>query len=345
MARDKGGGAAAKQGPMDKFTEPTGVAEAVGGSPSGSMPDNAALMAAITQSRDMLDAKIGAVGADVTLLRQDLRNAVARITETESRISEVEDDVSQLKRRMAHMESVQKTLALKVEDAEGRARRNNLRFVGFPEDCEHGNMERFITTWLESWLPPDAMSRCFVVERAHRALQQKPPPGSRPRPVIAKFLNYLDRDTVLKQARTKEQLLYQNSRIMIFPDYTRLVQQRRQSFTAAKAKLRELQISYALLFPARLRVVYRSKTLFFDTPEAVFQWTDETVRVKPHTPPRRGSDTSSSGVPRENARTQKRRPKKRRSRSQGRSHSCGPGPQVGPALGSQASDHGTTEPP
>lgn len=308
------------------------------------MPDNAALMAAITQSRDMLDTKIGAVGSDVTLLRQDLRNAVARITETETRISEVEGDVSQIKRRLAKMESAQKTLALKVEDAEGRARRNNLRFVGFPEDCEQGNMERFLTTWLEGWLPPDALSRCFVVERAHRALQQKPPPGSRPRPVIAKFLNYLDRDTILKQARTKDQLLYQNSRIMIFPDYTRLVQQRRQSFTAAKARLRDLRITYALLFPARLRVVYRSKTMFFDTPEEVFQWTDETVRVKPHTPPRRGSDTSSCGPARENARTRQKRSRRRRSRSQRRSHSCGPGPRGGATLEVQVADHGTPEP-
>ncbi|XP_078539586.1 stereocilin-like [Lissotriton helveticus] len=164
-------------------------------------------MAAITQSRDMLDAKIGAMGADVTLLRQDLRNAVERITETESRISVVEDEVGSLKRKMTAMAHVQKALATRVEDAEGRARRNNLRFVGFPERCEKDNMERFLTGWLESWLPEGALSTCFVIERAHRALTQRPPEGERPRAVIARLLNYHDRDVILRETK----LLYREA--------------------------------------------------------------------------------------------------------------------------------------
>ncbi|XP_078521594.1 uncharacterized protein LOC144790772 [Lissotriton helveticus] len=225
----------------------------------------------------MLDAKIGAVGADVTLLRQDLRNAVARITETESRISVVEDDVKTLKRKMAAMEQSQKGLALRAEDAEGRARRNNLRFVGFPERCEKGNMELFLTQWLESWLAPGVLSTCFVIERAHRALTQRPPEGERPRPVIARLLNYHDRDTILREARARDSITYENQRIMIFPDYSKLVQQQRHSFVEAKAKLRGLKILYSLLYPARLRVIYQSRTHFFNTPEDVFKWTDETV--------------------------------------------------------------------
>ncbi|XP_078502636.1 carnosine synthase 1-like [Lissotriton helveticus] len=169
------------------------------------------------------------------------------------------------------MEGIQKGLALRVEDVEGRARRNNLKFVGFPEGCEKGNMESFLTRWLKSWLPPDSLSRCFVIERAPRALIQKPPVGSRRRPVIAKLLNYHDRDTILRQARAKESLMCDNQKIMIFPDNTRLVQQQRQSFTAAKACLRDLKLPYALM--------YQSRTLFFDTPEEVFHWTDETVKM------------------------------------------------------------------
>ncbi|KAJ1144872.1 hypothetical protein NDU88_011166 [Pleurodeles waltl] len=51
------------------------------------IPDNAALLVAITQFRDMLNAKIGAVGLDVTLLRQDLWKVVERITEAETSLS------------------------------------------------------------------------------------------------------------------------------------------------------------------------------------------------------------------------------------------------------------------
>lgn len=114
-----------------------------------------------------------------------------------------------------------------IEDAEGRARRNNLRFVGFPEGCEEGNAEQLLTTWLTVWLPPDSIFHCFVIEWAQRALLQKSPPGSRPCPIIAKILNYHDRDNILKQARLKEPLYVNNARILIFPDYTRIVQQQR----------------------------------------------------------------------------------------------------------------------
>ncbi|KAJ1092215.1 hypothetical protein NDU88_005327 [Pleurodeles waltl] len=41
-------------------------------------------------------------------------------------------------------------------------------------------------------------------------------------------------------------------------------------------KLRALNLSYSLLFPARLRVVDDSATHFFGTPEAVWDWLEST---------------------------------------------------------------------
>lgn len=224
-----------------------------------------------------------------------------------------------LQKMVAALEATTRSLVSHAEDAEGRARRNNLQFVGFSEGCEDGNVEWLLTQWLTEWLPPDSLSSCFVIERAHRALLQKPPPGARPRPIIAKILNYHDRDTILKQARIKEPLLFNTARILIFPDYTHIVQQQRQSFMVAKVRLRGLQLPYALLYPAQLRVVYQSRTLFFDTPEEVFTWTDETVKLRPHTPPRLESD-SSTGDPTHKPSKLKNKPS-RRSRSQRRSPS------------------------
>lgn len=334
MTRDKPVGGPSKQGTLDKFAGPGATGPPPPGVALGGMPDSAALMAAITQSRDALDAKIGAVGSDVMLLRQDLRNAVTRLTEAETRLSDVEDTVATLQKRVSSLETTQRGLAARAEDAEGRARRNNIRFVGFPEGCEAGDMEQFIATWVESWMPPNSLSKCFVVERAHRALLQKPPPGARPRPVIARLLNYHDRDVILKQARANEPLLYKDARILIFPDYTKQVQQQRQSFLAAKARLRDLKLQYALLYPARLRVIYRSRTHFFNTPEEVFQWTDETVRLRPHSPPGRDSDSSSSGMARDNSKVKVKRAT--RSRSRRRSGSGGASARAASASGRDA---------
>lgn len=40
----------------------------------------------------------------------------------------------------------------------------------------------------------------------------------------------------------------------------------------AKRQLRSRHYSYAMLFPARLRVVGEDRAHFFDTPEAVLAW-------------------------------------------------------------------------
>ena len=58
---------------------------------------------------------------------------------------------------------------------------------------------------------------------------------------------------------------------MIFPDYSRAVQQRQRSFKEVKQKLRAMNLQYMLLFPARLKVIYQSKTLFFDVPNQAWE--------------------------------------------------------------------------
>ncbi|KAJ1095320.1 hypothetical protein NDU88_000485 [Pleurodeles waltl] len=108
----------------------------------------------------------------------------------------------------------------------------------------------------------------------------------------ARLLNYIDRDAILEYAGTQSKLTYQNSAIMILPDYTKMVQQQRETFTKAKKRLQELNLLYMLLYPARMRVVYESQTHFFDTPEEVLHWTDEQVGLRPHTPLHVDSDSS-----------------------------------------------------
>ena len=61
---------------------------------------------------------------------------------------------------------------------------------------------------------------------------------------------------------------------MLFPDYTAAIQQQRSSFLGIKRKLRELDLKYALLFPARLRVSINGKTHFFDSPVEAWSWVE-----------------------------------------------------------------------
>ncbi|KAJ1149692.1 hypothetical protein NDU88_002497 [Pleurodeles waltl] len=53
-----------------------------------------------SQPRDILDAKIGVVGSDVTLLCQDLKKPVELITAGETRVSNIEDSIETLQKKV-----------------------------------------------------------------------------------------------------------------------------------------------------------------------------------------------------------------------------------------------------
>lgn len=138
--------------------------------PPGPGTDLSAILQTISASQALVEGKIREVRMDMALIRQDLRNATARLTEAESRISNVEDELGQLKAQMSTLQSHTLELHRRVEDAENRARRNNLCIIGFPEGIEQGKTVSSNETWLKSWLPADALSTWFSIERAHRSL-------------------------------------------------------------------------------------------------------------------------------------------------------------------------------
>ncbi|KAJ1092278.1 hypothetical protein NDU88_005389 [Pleurodeles waltl] len=106
--------------------------------------------------------------------------------------------------------------------------------------------------------------RVFVVERAHRASVAPHRPGAPPRAIIARLLNYKDRDCVLRAGRMSERAVFENCKISIYPDYTNKVQTSRKGFMEVKAKLRAMNVRYMLLYSARLKVISGGKSHFFD---------------------------------------------------------------------------------
>ena len=72
--------------------------------------------------------------------------------------------------------------------------------------------------------------------------------------------------------RTRGPFTYENNTIRAYPDFTNEVQQRRATFLEIKSRLRTLNMKYALLFPAKLRVVDGDTTHFFTSPEDAWTW-------------------------------------------------------------------------
>lgn len=65
---------------------------------------------------------------------------------------------------------------------------------------------------------------------------------------------------------------YNGTSVSIYPDFSPDLQKRRAKFGVIKRKLKQLKVTYALLYPARLWATALGETLFFDTPEGVAGW-------------------------------------------------------------------------
>lgn len=115
------------------------------------------------------------------------------------------------------MEKVLALIQAKNEDLEARSRRNNLRITGLPESTNMGKCKTYIENLIKEIIGHENLSSLFIIEWAHRSLAAKPIPGATPRPIIARVLNYRDRDNILRMAREKGTINFQGNSISFFP--------------------------------------------------------------------------------------------------------------------------------
>ncbi|KAJ1204973.1 hypothetical protein NDU88_000408 [Pleurodeles waltl] len=207
-----------------------------------------ALLLTMQSSLSSIDGKMDTMTTRLDLLTAGLEKHSGRITEAEQRISNGEDVMQKRQEQLSQMDKLLKVIALKNEDLEARSRRNNIGIVGIPESTNTGRMEQFVDRLLFKLFGEDAFSRLLIVERAHRTLMARPPPGAPPRPIVTRLLNYRDTDTTLRLSRERQPLKFEGSVLSIYPNFMTTVQEARKKFTIVKQKLRQLNIQYAMLY-------------------------------------------------------------------------------------------------
>ncbi|KAJ8385460.1 hypothetical protein AAFF_G00189120 [Aldrovandia affinis] len=153
-----------------------------------------------------------------------------------------------------------------LDDQENRARRQNLRLVGFPEGVEGKNAVAFIQEWLPKILGLEGET--FEVERAHRSLQQRPADGARPRAIVIQLLRFSDTVKIVDAARNKGSLQFGNSTVMIFRDMSTALYQKRKAFIPLKRKLKEKNVTFRLLHPTTFTMDLEGGKRTFTTPQA-----------------------------------------------------------------------------
>lgn len=127
--------------------------------------------------------------------------------------------------------------------------------------------------------------------RAHR---MGPPLQDRqsPKPVIVRYLNYVDRTNILQKFRTQASLKFDGYRLLLFADYLAELSKKRRTFTPVCSQLHLKKIKFAQTYPAVLRILMaEGQQQSFEDPEEAKQFLaalEEQTENLPQEQPREG---------------------------------------------------------
>lgn len=178
----------------------------------------------IRDTRSALETQIRTLSVGLNLLQADHKKLAEKV---KSQKMALDDLIPQQTIHSSQLEDMQRKITAlqeRIDGAEGRSRRNNVRILRIPEKSEGNNATGFVEQWLRTHVTTEGLTDHFSVERAHRLPPRPPAPGRPPRPLIARILDYKDRDTILRMARDKAPILFENRTVSLYPDFTLAVQ-------------------------------------------------------------------------------------------------------------------------
>jgi len=222
----------------------------------------------------VIDEKLGPLSQTIQAHAQQLKEIEQRATEAENRIAAAEHTCETVDTRVQMLENQIQSMAEHIDDLENRGRRKNVRVIVLPEDVEGSNPTKFFESWLPDLLQMETKAGRVKIGRAHRTLAPKPGPNQRPRPVLIRFHNFVDKQRVLEAARRSGTVKYQVSTIMFFRDLLAAVLRKRKGFEEVKNRLRDIGTKHMMLYPAMLKIMHGGEARNFDSPAKAMTFVD-----------------------------------------------------------------------
>ncbi|KAK7878475.1 hypothetical protein WMY93_034303 [Mugilogobius chulae] len=222
-----------------------------------------------------IDAKLDPLIQTVNEHTADLKRVDERLDEAEARVLQLETANEPLHAQLQALEKKVETLTEHVDELKNRGRRKNIRIFNIPENTEGNNAVEFFEHWLPRFLGMDTKLGRIKLERAHRSLAMKPGKDQPPRPIIARFHAFPDKQRVMAAVRRKAaqgDILLDGRKISFYNDLSAAVLRRRKEFTMAKQRLREIGADYAMLYPAKLKVSFNGAQRIFFSPGEVLSF-------------------------------------------------------------------------
>lgn len=199
-------------------------------------------------------------------LQATVESLGSRMSEAETRISDLEDANNSREVSIGSALSSLKALQDKVTYLEDYSRRNNVRVMGIPEKAEGSDLRGFVLGVLTEQLELD-VNAGFEIERVHRVGQNAD--NGRNRHVLIRFLRFSAREAVLAAARDKEAVEWEGKKLSFFQDLSQEVLQQRKKFDAVKKQLKGHGVRYSMQYPATLKFSVNNKWHSFTSPNAV----------------------------------------------------------------------------
>lgn len=180
-------------------------------------------------------------------------------------------------------------LLSRLEDAENRSRRSNLRLRGIPEAID--DLQSFTTALFQELAPSIPIER-LEFDRIHRALTRRQTDGP-PRDIIVKLHFFRMKEQLLAAARNKNSLQFQSHDYQLFTDLAPLTIAKHRAMKPQLQILQQHQLKYTWRFPFALQFSYQGQQHTCTTPDSL-QRLLESLHLSPQA---RQSETSLPRTP------------------------------------------------
>lgn len=212
----------------------------------------------LRHSMSVMENNLGDIKRDVTANEQRIEEAEVRIAATEDALDKTETALAKATKRLTYLEE-------KTEDLENRGRRKNIRLFGLKEGAEGTRpVLDFIKEMLPQWLGTEP-DRAFTLERAHRTLAPAIP--NQNRAVLLRFLNYQDKEFVLRATRQRD-ITHDGSKLAFAQDFSAETMRRRREFNAVKKLFVDMGSFRGFhLQPCKMRVLHNGRIQMFSSPQ------------------------------------------------------------------------------
>uniref|UniRef100_A0A8C4RWR4 L1 transposable element RRM domain-containing protein n=1 Tax=Erpetoichthys calabaricus TaxID=27687 RepID=A0A8C4RWR4_ERPCA len=171
----------------------------------------------------------------------------------------IEENISKLKMLADQINDVTDQLAA-LEDG---YRRNNIRIEGIPEKRESSNPVKFAVELLSKIIGDD-FKLDIEIAAAYRTYRSS---TFKPRSFIVHFERLRCKLDVMALLRHKQEIIFENNLIRIFPDFSPLTAAKRTAYFNIKNLLQKADIKYSLLYPAKLKVEVQDQYYIFSSKE------------------------------------------------------------------------------